>query len=417
MLLGVFALAVIGRLVTLPLSAYGEVVRHRYGLSTRGWGLWARDVLVSTVIDAALTALALVALVWWSAMGAKARARAAARAAYVQARALDTRPWRATAAFNQIVRRVAVEEGALLAEVEASFLEHSPVAGVGWELMADHLHPTAVGQQLLARAVVAALAEAPPPWGFAPQQHRRLQADDDYRRRLGDLPVEQLAVLRAMAALFGAPPMDRGNERQARALGRQAEVLWDQLSAGERRGVERWMEGQGSDILALNVAQALFAARDYSRARAYYRAARTEEPYTIWGDLWSTLRWIRCDQLMGRGLGTAERIALRSLLDRLRFLGQAPDFSPGLQAFIRGYAHHFLGERARALAAFEHAVEDGNIRQLFFGDLLELLVAELMAAGRFADAERYAVQVAAEQHQEAFGRALVERIRAGQKPR
>jgi len=63
-LLGVFALAVIGRSATLPLSAYGEVVRHRYGLSTRGWGLWARDVVVSTAIDAALTALGLVALVW-----------------------------------------------------------------------------------------------------------------------------------------------------------------------------------------------------------------------------------------------------------------------------------------------------------------------------------------------------------------
>jgi STE24 endopeptidase len=74
-LLGVFALAVIGRLVTLPLSAYGEVVRHRYGLSTRGWGLWLRDVVVSMGIDAGLTALGLLALVflarraprtWWA---------------------------------------------------------------------------------------------------------------------------------------------------------------------------------------------------------------------------------------------------------------------------------------------------------------------------------------------------------------
>jgi STE24 endopeptidase len=63
-LLGVFALAVIGRLVTLPLAAYGEVVRHRYGLSTRSWGLWVRDVVVSTAIDAALTAVGVLALVW-----------------------------------------------------------------------------------------------------------------------------------------------------------------------------------------------------------------------------------------------------------------------------------------------------------------------------------------------------------------
>jgi STE24 endopeptidase len=63
-LLGVLALAVVGRLATLPLSAYGEVVRHRYGLSTRSWTLWLRDVAVSTAIDAALTALGLLALVW-----------------------------------------------------------------------------------------------------------------------------------------------------------------------------------------------------------------------------------------------------------------------------------------------------------------------------------------------------------------
>ena len=63
-LLGVLALSVIGRLATLPLSAYGEVVRHRYGLSTRSWPLWARDVTVSTAIDAGLAALTLLGLVW-----------------------------------------------------------------------------------------------------------------------------------------------------------------------------------------------------------------------------------------------------------------------------------------------------------------------------------------------------------------
>jgi STE24 endopeptidase len=74
-LLGVLSLTVIGRLVTLPLAAYAEVVRHRYGLSTRGWGLWLRDVAVSTGINAALTAVGVLALVllarraprtWWA---------------------------------------------------------------------------------------------------------------------------------------------------------------------------------------------------------------------------------------------------------------------------------------------------------------------------------------------------------------
>ena len=73
-LLGVVAFAVLGRLVTLPLAAYAETVRHRYGLSTRSWWLWLRDVTVSTAISAALTALVLLVFVsmirraprtWW----------------------------------------------------------------------------------------------------------------------------------------------------------------------------------------------------------------------------------------------------------------------------------------------------------------------------------------------------------------
>jgi STE24 endopeptidase len=82
-LLGTIAILVVGRLATLPLSAYGEMVRHRYGLSTRGWGLWARDVATSTGINAGLTALGLLALValarraprsWWAWAGAGAAA-------------------------------------------------------------------------------------------------------------------------------------------------------------------------------------------------------------------------------------------------------------------------------------------------------------------------------------------------------
>ena len=342
---------------------------------------------------------------------------AEARAAYVQACELDPRPWRATAALNEVVRRVAAEEGVLLADVQAHFRAHSPEAGVGWELMADHLHPTAVGQVLLARSIVAALEGAPDPWQVAPGAADRLAAADEYRRRLGDLPVERLAVLRAMAVLLAAPPLDEGNEFRVQTLRQQATALWDELSAGEQSGVELWRTGAGPELLALNVAEACYDAREYECAWAYYRAARLEEPYTIWGDLWSTLRHIRCGQLAGDPIGPPERAALSALLDRLRFLSEAPDFSLGLQDFIRGYAHHLRGEHVEALAALEKAAQDANIRKKFTTDLLELLVTELMSAGRLTDAERYAVQVAAEQQQEALGRALVERIRAGQKPR
>jgi STE24 endopeptidase len=63
-LLGVPALILVGRLGTLPVSAYAETVRSRYGLSTRGWGLWLRDVTVSVAISAVLTTLVVLGFLW-----------------------------------------------------------------------------------------------------------------------------------------------------------------------------------------------------------------------------------------------------------------------------------------------------------------------------------------------------------------
>ena len=74
-LLGTLALAVVGRLVTLPLLARVEAVRRDYGLSTRTWGGWALDVGKGLLVGAALTALLLLVIVavarrlprtWWA---------------------------------------------------------------------------------------------------------------------------------------------------------------------------------------------------------------------------------------------------------------------------------------------------------------------------------------------------------------
>lgn len=74
-ILGSLALALIGRLATLPFAAYGETVLRRYGLSTRDWGLWTADVAKSFGIGVALTTLVLIILygsmrlaprLWWA---------------------------------------------------------------------------------------------------------------------------------------------------------------------------------------------------------------------------------------------------------------------------------------------------------------------------------------------------------------
>ena len=74
-LLGTLAVAVAGRLVTLPLAVRAELVLREYGLSAQTWGSWSLDVVKGTLIGAGLTALGLGVVVglarrsprrWWA---------------------------------------------------------------------------------------------------------------------------------------------------------------------------------------------------------------------------------------------------------------------------------------------------------------------------------------------------------------
>lgn len=61
--LGVVALLVVGRVVTLPFAAAMHVHVRDDGLTRQGWGGFARDLVVSEAITAVTTALAVLALV------------------------------------------------------------------------------------------------------------------------------------------------------------------------------------------------------------------------------------------------------------------------------------------------------------------------------------------------------------------
>lgn len=327
----------------------------------------------------------------------------AARAAFVRARDLDSRPWRAPSGYNPLIRQVAQKEGAMLADVEAAFVRASPASGVGWELMADHLHPGSAGQVLLARTVAGAV--------LAPEELGRLRGEAEYRVGQGDLPVEKLALSRAMTALLAEPPLNTSGPGRVAALEEESQQVWSQLSPAERAGCERWAAGRGPELLALNVADQVFAAGDYALAGAYYRAACLEEPYTVWGDLWATLRWGRCQELLG-GLESGAGVEVEALLERAGFLALAQDFAPALLVFVEGYAHHLLGRRAEAVARLEQAAGDQGILRTFGFDLISLLAEDLVALGRRAEAEKRVAQLTGALGQRELGQQVLASIRA-----
>ena len=74
-LLGTVTLAVLGRLVTLPLDVQVERVLRRYGLSTQSWGSWLVDALKGIGVYSVLTGVVLLAVLglirlaprtWWA---------------------------------------------------------------------------------------------------------------------------------------------------------------------------------------------------------------------------------------------------------------------------------------------------------------------------------------------------------------
>lgn len=68
-LLGGFAVTAVGRLIVLPLDAWAESVRRRYGLSTQTWGSWLVDVGKSYGVGLVITLVVLFgvfALIRWS---------------------------------------------------------------------------------------------------------------------------------------------------------------------------------------------------------------------------------------------------------------------------------------------------------------------------------------------------------------
>lgn len=77
-LLGGLVVVFLASVVTLPFSAWRQVILRRYGLSTQGWGGWVVDLLKGAAVTAVLGAVALLGFYaitryaprWWWAWGA-----------------------------------------------------------------------------------------------------------------------------------------------------------------------------------------------------------------------------------------------------------------------------------------------------------------------------------------------------------
>jgi hypothetical protein len=236
-----------------------------------------------------------------------------------------------------VVRDVAAAGNIPLADGPARLAAASPDSIVGWELMVDHVHPTARGHALLARAIVEMLAarrgrlQVPPGWSA------RAPTDAELLAAHGADGVEAYALAYAAAELLARPPLEQ-HDRSAWNR-RQAELGWQQLSPAEQAGFSTWVRLGRRPPLALTVADKLFEARRFADAVRHYSAARLEAPFTPWADLWPALRQGRARMYLQDGTLTAEQHReLQLVRRRAALVAGVPETDPAFMRTFYDYA-------------------------------------------------------------------------------
>ena len=118
---------------------------------------------------------------------------------------LDTMPWRPPSGSVAAIRTAAERGGVPVCDLERVFRAASPGGSVGWELMADHVHPSLRGQYEIARALIATLEGIPGPVGVAPGATGAIPGFAELTSALGDNPYERFAASCAMRRLAETP--------------------------------------------------------------------------------------------------------------------------------------------------------------------------------------------------------------------
>ena len=136
--------------------------------------------------------------------------RDGARGAYIRARDLDELRFRASSDFNDVIRAAARPGAVAVVDMEALFAGASPDSIAGSELIFEHLHPTARGAFLMAKAYAQAMARAGLIAGEDVWRARDTTGDEKLWAERPITPLDERIASRKVAILTSAWPFREG---------------------------------------------------------------------------------------------------------------------------------------------------------------------------------------------------------------
>ena len=206
-----------------------------------------------------------------------------ARERFLDARDLDTLPWRPTRATEQAIREAATATGATLCDIAQIFRDESPTVATGWDLLDDHVHLSVQGHARAARAMADTIATMPElDWTNATLPDWR-----DYARRLGTNFYDDYRVNHTLRVLFGVPFMRESNPDTFTRFDRACRDAERRMPPPVLQEAQRWQtmtpHAGGLRPLAGMVARVFLAAGQPVEALPLYELAQRQVPdYTSW---------------------------------------------------------------------------------------------------------------------------------------
>ena len=276
-----------------------------------------------------------------------------AREAFLDARDLDTMPWRPIRATEQAIRDAAKAHGAVLCDVAERFRDLSAEGATSWRLMDDHVHPSLEGQAEVARSIVGCMDTLPTPLTVPAQVSAALPDDAAYAARFRSNAWDDWRVRHTIRTLLGVSFMKRNNT-QAFDAAQEACVTFESAQpASVREVLDEWKTARphagGMRPLTGMVARVLLREKRTAEALALYEIACTQVPqYTSWylEYLYFTLA---CREVLNGTLLEGDREQAAAGIAQAKFLLANGNSESGLTERYAGRLHQLRGEWAAAI--------------------------------------------------------------------